>query len=113
MAVLHLVAGPGRQVADAKYYLNQLRQKNVELQREIDELNQQTESFHKDTNTSQVLAKRHASLEKEIRTLQGQLTDHNIILDKVLLESHLCTACPSLCCPVRSTSLRGRWTVVC
>jgi len=75
--------GPGRQVQDKSFFITELRHKKQELTKVLEEMQEETEAFQKDGNTWQVLERKHDTLVKEVKGLQGTLADYNIILDKV------------------------------
>lgn len=74
--------GPGRQVEDASYWVGKLRQKTAELQAEIDRMKAEVDQFHKDSTTYQNYERKYESLIKEVRSLEGQLADYNLAMDK-------------------------------
>mmetsp|Transcript_21333 Transcript_21333/g.75175 ORF Transcript_21333/g.75175 Transcript_21333/m.75175 type:complete len:604 (-) Transcript_21333:508-2319(-) len=75
-------AGPGRQVQDMSYFMGLLRSKNSELTKEITKLKEEVEKFHKDNNAYQVYERKYEGLIKEVRSLEGELADHNLAMDK-------------------------------
>lgn len=81
--------GPGRQVLDKTYYLNELRNKNKELFTQM-ELHQK-EIVEKDKGNQMFVnvEKKYMQLQKEVKELQGTLADYNIILDKVGTDASL------------------------
>lgn len=74
--------GPGRQIADKSYYMGQLRMKCDEMQEEMNRMNQEAEQFTKDTAKYSQMERKYESLIKEVRKLQGDLADYNLIVDK-------------------------------
>jgi len=74
--------GPGRQVADKSYYMGELRKKVEEMQTEIDRMNSESEQFNKDNAMYQQMERKYETLIKEVRKLQGDLADYNLIVDK-------------------------------
>lgn len=75
--------GPGRQVQDKSYWLTELRHKKQELTQVLEEMEGEIETINKDSGTFTVLERKHETIIKEVKGLQGQLADFNIILDKV------------------------------
>ena len=74
--------GPGRQVADRSYYMGELRKKCDEMQAEVTRLNGETDQFNKDNTMYQQMERKYETLIKEVRKLQGDLADFNLIVDK-------------------------------
>lgn len=75
--------GPGRQIQDKSYYLGELRGKIAELKGEIGGMQGECDQFQKDNSTYSQAERRYESLVKEVRNLQGQLADFNLIVDKL------------------------------
>jgi hypothetical protein len=74
--------GPGRQVADKSYYMGELRKKCDDLGTEIQKMNNEIEQHNKDNTTYTQMERKYESLIKEVRKLQGDLADYNLIVDK-------------------------------
>lgn len=74
--------GPGRGVFDKSYYVGIIRQKSSELRNEIDRFNKEMEEIARNNNTYLTLERRYDALIKEVRTLEGELADYNLALDK-------------------------------
>jgi len=74
--------GPGRQVLDKTYFLNELRHKKSELQEANEQLEREVSKFEHSSGAYDRLLKVHDELQKEVRGLQGELTDYNMVLDK-------------------------------
>jgi intraflagellar transport protein 74 len=74
--------GPGRQVADKSYYMAELRKKCDDLGAEIQKMNNEIEQHNKDNTTYTQMERKYESLIKEVRKLQGDLADYNLIVDK-------------------------------
>jgi len=74
--------GPGRQIADKSYYMGELRRKCEEMTAEINKMNTETEQHNKDNQTYTQMERKYESLIKEVRKLQGDLADYNLIVDK-------------------------------
>jgi intraflagellar transport protein 74 len=74
--------GPGRQIADRSYYMGELRKKCDELSSEIQKMNGEIEQHNKDNATYTQMERKYESLIKEVRKLQGDLADYNLIVDK-------------------------------
>jgi len=74
--------GPGRQIADKSYYMGQLRMKCDEMTQEMNTMNSEAEQFTKDNAKYSQMERKYESLIKEVRKLQGDLADYNLIVDK-------------------------------
>lgn len=74
--------GQQRQIYDRTYYLNILKQKNVELQNEISKLRDEVETIKNDNQLCVTLERQFDELIKEVRQLEGDLADYNLALDK-------------------------------
>ena len=74
--------GPGRQIYDRSYYMNQLKNKNNEIVTEINKMKQEVEDINKDNNTYLTLERKYEALIKDVRKYEGELADYNLALDK-------------------------------
>ena len=74
--------GPGRQIQDRSYYMGELRKRCDELQGEINKMNGEAEQYNKDNETYTKFEKKYNMLITEVRKLQGDLADLNLIADK-------------------------------
>ena len=74
--------GPGRQIADKSYYMGELRKRCDEMQAEITKMNSEAEQFSKDSQIYATMERKYENLIKEVRKLQGELADYNLIVDK-------------------------------
>eukprot|EP00163_Fabomonas_tropica_P027097 TRINITY_DN512_c0_g1_i6.p1 TRINITY_DN512_c0_g1~~TRINITY_DN512_c0_g1_i6.p1 ORF type:complete len:402 (-),score=123.30 TRINITY_DN512_c0_g1_i6:125-1330(-) len=83
MGVRTATQGPGRQVQDKSYFVGQLRGKMQEIQREITKLRDEHTQKTKDNNAFQALLRRNEIVTKDVRTLQGELADLNLLVDKL------------------------------
>merc|ERR1719276_555663 len=75
--------GPKRQVYDRTYYMLELRKKISGLQEEITKMNKEINDVQQDTELYQSLEKRYETLVKTVRSLEGDLADHNLAMDKL------------------------------
>lgn len=75
--------GPGRQIADKNYYLSLLREKVSEIHGEIDTMRRDVQQMQTDNSQYQTLERKYESVYKDVRTLEGQLADFNLALDKL------------------------------
>jgi len=74
--------GPARQVQDNSYYIQLLRAKCEEVQQEIGALKGNIDQAQKDNNDYGQLERIYEKLSNEMRNLQGQLADYNLMLDR-------------------------------
>jgi len=74
--------GPKRQIYDKTYYLVELRKRCQELVDEVTKLNKEINDIQQDNNVYANLEKRYDSLVKTVRSLEGDLADHNLATDK-------------------------------
>eukprot|EP00933_Yihiella_yeosuensis_P004882 TRINITY_DN109280_c0_g1_i2.p1 TRINITY_DN109280_c0_g1~~TRINITY_DN109280_c0_g1_i2.p1 ORF type:complete len:638 (+),score=154.09 TRINITY_DN109280_c0_g1_i2:63-1916(+) len=74
--------GPKRQIYDKTYYLVELRKRGQALMDEINKLNNETLDIQKDNEDYSRLEKRYDVLVKDVRSLEGDLADHNLATDK-------------------------------
>lgn len=77
-----VTSGPGRMVQDASYFVGVLRQKITEISTEIDRMKGEHE---KATSNAAVMAqyeRKYEALIKEVRSLEGDLADYNLAMDK-------------------------------
>ena len=74
--------GPGRQVMDRSYYLAELRKRCQKLSDEIHKMNTEADRYNKDNEIYAKLEKKSQTLIDEVRKLQGDLADLNLIYDK-------------------------------
>jgi intraflagellar transport protein 74 len=74
--------GPARQIQDNSYYIQQLRAKCDEVQQEIGVLKGNIDQAQKDNQDYGQLERVYEKLSNEMRALQGQLADYNLMLDR-------------------------------
>lgn len=74
--------GPTRQIQDNSYYLTLLRQKCTEIMKEIEVLKGAVEQGQKDNAAYGQLERKYETLTNDMRSLQGQLADYNLLLDR-------------------------------
>jgi len=74
--------GPQRQIQDNSYYLTMLRAKCTEIMQEIGTLKSQIEQGQQDNKAYGQLERKYETLTNEMRSLQGQLADYNLLLDR-------------------------------
>uniref|UniRef100_A0AAR2M0C6 IF rod domain-containing protein n=1 Tax=Pygocentrus nattereri TaxID=42514 RepID=A0AAR2M0C6_PYGNA len=76
--------GPQRQILDKSYYLGLLRGKINELTAETSKLQKEIDMFNQENSVYLSYEKRSAEgLAGEIKDLQGQLADYNMLVDKL------------------------------
>ncbi len=74
--------GPGRQIFDRSYYIGLLRAKQSELNQEIEKIHQKWERLQQDHASFFKLAQRQQTLEDDVKKLQGDLGNYNLMVDK-------------------------------
>jgi len=74
--------GPARQINDNSYYIQQLHAKCAEVQAEIANLKGNIDQAQKDNSDYGQLERIYEKLSNEMRNLQGQLADYNLMLDR-------------------------------
>ncbi|XP_008436706.1 intraflagellar transport protein 74 homolog isoform X3 [Poecilia reticulata] len=75
--------GPQRQILDKSYYLGLLRSKINELTTETSKLHKEIENYNQENSVYVSYEKRAEGLAAEIKDLQGQLADYNMLVDKL------------------------------
>ncbi|XP_039517517.1 intraflagellar transport protein 74 homolog isoform X2 [Pimephales promelas] len=75
--------GPQRQILDKSYYLGLLRSKINELTMESTKLQKDIDNFSQENSVFLSYEKRAEVLAGEIKDLQGQLADYNMLVDKL------------------------------
>ena len=83
MKALGSSGGTGRIVYDAAYYIGLLRKKINDVNTEGTKLRTEMEQQSRDNTQYIQLEKRYENLIKSKETLEGQLADYNLALDKV------------------------------
>lgn len=75
--------GTGRIVTDAAYYIGILRKKINDTNSETIKLRTEIEQQSKDSTQYAQLERKYETLTKSKESLEGQLADYNLALDKV------------------------------
>ncbi|XP_041741207.1 intraflagellar transport protein 74 homolog isoform X3 [Coregonus clupeaformis] len=75
--------GPQRQILDKSYYLGLLRSKINELTTETSKLQKEIDNFNQENSVYLSYEKRAEGLAGELKDLQGQLADYNMLVDKL------------------------------
>uniref|UniRef100_A0A7N8XWW1 Intraflagellar transport 74 n=1 Tax=Mastacembelus armatus TaxID=205130 RepID=A0A7N8XWW1_9TELE len=75
--------GPQRQILDKSYYLGLLRSKINELSTETSKLHKEIDNYNQENSVYLSYEKRAEGLAAEIKDLQGQLADYNMLVDKL------------------------------
>uniref|UniRef100_A0A8D0A1V7 Intraflagellar transport 74 n=1 Tax=Sander lucioperca TaxID=283035 RepID=A0A8D0A1V7_SANLU len=75
--------GPQRQILDKSYYLGLLRSKINELTTETSKLHKEIDNYNQENSVYLSYEKRAEGLAAEIKDLQGQLADYNMLVDKL------------------------------
>lgn len=70
-----------RQIKDKRYWQSQLQLKMNEIQRETERLARERDSMQRERSAKRSFERHVQEAAKELTTLQGQLTDMNIVLD--------------------------------
>ncbi|XP_014739576.1 PREDICTED: intraflagellar transport protein 74 homolog isoform X2 [Sturnus vulgaris] len=73
--------GPQRQIMDKTYYLGMLRNKTSDLKTEINKLQEEVEMYKQEKSVYLSYEKRAEALAGELKDLQGQLADYNMVVD--------------------------------
>jgi len=81
--------GPGRQVLDKSYFMADLRKKKQELLQANQKMEEEINKFDSNTATYEKLNRKTEDLQKEVKGLQGELADYNMILDKAGTDSNI------------------------
>ncbi|KAG2495583.1 hypothetical protein HYH03_006183 [Edaphochlamys debaryana] len=76
-------AGVGRQVLDKNYFMNELRQKRMEIAQVTQQMKSDLEAVERKQAQYNSMDKRASDLSKEVKILQEALADYNTVLDKV------------------------------
>lgn len=75
-------AGGGRLVQDSNYFAGLLRSKIAEITQEIGSMRTDTERGARDSSLIIQLERRFEGAVKEVRSLEGDLADYNLAMDK-------------------------------
>ncbi|KAI3355032.1 hypothetical protein L3Q82_017859, partial [Scortum barcoo] len=75
--------GPQRQILDKSYYLGLLRSKINELNTETSKMHKEIDNYNQENSVYLSYEKRAEGLAVQIRDLQGQLADYNMLVDKL------------------------------
>ncbi|MBN3281909.1 IFT74 protein, partial [Polyodon spathula] len=75
--------GPQRQIMDKSYFLGLLRSKINELTTEVSKLQKEIDTFNQENSVYLSYEKRAEALAVEIKEMQGQLADYNMLVDKL------------------------------
>lgn len=70
-------------VTDKTYYMLELRKRITALTEEVNKINKEINDVQQDSELYQSLEKRYESLVKTVRSLEGDLADHNLATDKL------------------------------
>eukprot|EP00197_Chlamydomonas_leiostraca_P011457 CAMPEP_0202869542 /NCGR_PEP_ID=MMETSP1391-20130828/12512_1 /ASSEMBLY_ACC=CAM_ASM_000867 /TAXON_ID=1034604 /ORGANISM="Chlamydomonas leiostraca, Strain SAG 11-49" /LENGTH=623 /DNA_ID=CAMNT_0049549875 /DNA_START=192 /DNA_END=2063 /DNA_ORIENTATION=+ len=75
--------GGGRKVLDKNYFMNELRQKRMEIANVTQKMREELEALEKRQSQYNTMDKKCTDLMKEVKLLQESLADYNTVLDKV------------------------------
>ncbi|XP_041670129.1 intraflagellar transport protein 74 homolog [Cheilinus undulatus] len=81
--------GPQRQILDKSYYLGLLRSKINELTTETNKLHKEIDNYNQENSVYLSYEKRAEVLANEIKDLQGQLADYNMLVDKLNINTEM------------------------
>ncbi|XP_022672612.1 intraflagellar transport protein 74 homolog [Varroa jacobsoni] len=76
-------SGTRRQIQDKSYFMALIRNKMSELYAEITKLQKENDRMQEEQRNVMVLQKKAESLASELKLLQGELADYNIVIDKM------------------------------
>jgi intraflagellar transport protein 74 len=82
MGMRQATAGPGRQVQDVGFFVGMLRTKIGDIVVEIQRMRSELDRGAKDSVVTAQLERRYDAALKEVRSLEGDLADYNLALDK-------------------------------
>ena len=82
LGVRPATGGPGRQVQDASFFLGLLRSRTHDIVAETGRLRGETERAARDAAAITSFERQYEGLIKEVRSLEGDLADYNLALDK-------------------------------
>jgi intraflagellar transport protein 74 len=82
MGMRQATAGPGRQVQDVGFFIGMLRTKIGDIVVEIQRMRSELDRGAKDSVVTAQLERRYDAALKEVRSLEGDLADYNLALDK-------------------------------
>lgn len=74
--------GPKRQLHDKTYFLVELKNRCAELVKEVEKLTKEINDIQQENVLYVNLEKRYEGLVKSVRSLEGDLADHNLATDK-------------------------------
>jgi len=74
--------GSGRTVQDGSYFAGLIRSKISEITQEIGNMRVETERTARDSSLVIQLERRYEAAVKEVRSLEGDLADYNLAMDK-------------------------------
>ncbi|XP_013792112.1 intraflagellar transport protein 74 homolog [Limulus polyphemus] len=78
-----------RQVQDKSYFIGLLRSKISELSTEISRMTKESESLSHEQSTYLTYEKRAEVLASELKDLQGELADYNLLVDKLNTDAEM------------------------
>lgn len=90
---LTTAGGTTRMVQDASYFVGVLRQKINEVSGEIARMRADTERLTKEASVMGQFERKYETVMKEVRSLEGDLADYNLAMDKARTSMVRATTC--------------------
>ncbi|KAI9189968.1 hypothetical protein H9P43_001401 [Blastocladiella emersonii ATCC 22665] len=81
--------GSGRVVQDRSYWIGELKQRMNQLGAELNKIHNDMGVLERENNSFVTLEKRAQTMGQELRDLQGQLGDYNMLIDKLHSDADL------------------------
>jgi len=75
--------GPGRQIADDRYFVNLLRTRITEINQEMENMRNECTKIKEDNELYHTYERKYETTIKEVRNREGELADFNLALDKM------------------------------
>lgn len=75
--------GPGRQIADDKFFITELRTRIADITNETTRMRQEQETIKKDNASYAQYERKYEEQIKHVKDLEGELADFNLALDKL------------------------------
>lgn len=75
--------GPGRQIADDRFFLTLLRTRIQEISTEMQNMRDECDKIREGNQLYQTYERKYETTIKEVRLLEGELADFNLALDKM------------------------------
>lgn len=75
--------GPGRQIADDRYYMTELKTRISKISEEMENMKKEQVQIQQDNTTYQQYERKYEQTINQVRSLEGELADFNLALDKL------------------------------